>query len=86
MTLQTANLLAVSLREAVGAAVGVWRAAVGVSLKGGEGRAVNRASLSDTVTRHRWRTIVQKVTFQQAADTSEKQRVRGEDGNAHVDG
>lgn len=38
----------------------------------GEGREVNRASLSDTVTSHRWKTIVQLITFQHAGSSSEE--------------
>lgn len=55
--------------------------------EGGEGRTVNRASLSETMTSHRWQTIGQPVTFQQAAKSREKEREatcheRGEDGHA----
>lgn len=39
---------------------------------GGEGREVNGASLSETMTSHRWQTIGQPVAFQQAAKTREK--------------
>lgn len=38
---------------------------------------MNRASLSETVTSHRWQTIGQLVTFQQAAKTRGGERAWG---------